>query len=86
MFLPVGYLYLLPERVPLVICKSQQHFNTFAGSFHEMYNRTIGYRRRGRPRLQFRDTIKRNLKLRDIKTDSWQSLSQQRAKWRAMVK
>ena len=27
-----------------------------------------------------------NLKLRDIKTDSWTSLSQQRDKWRAKVK
>ena len=38
--------------------------------------------KRGRPRLRFKDTIKRNLKLRDIKTDSWISLSQQRDKWR----
>ena len=30
--------------------------------------------------------FKRNLKLRDIKTDSWTSLSQQRDKWRAIVK
>jgi len=37
-------------------------------------------------RLRFKDTIKRNLKLRDIKTDSWTSLSQQRDKWRAIVK
>ena len=45
-----------------------------------------GHRKRGRPRLQFKDTIKRNLKLRDIKIDSWTSLSQQRDKWRATVK
>ncbi|KAK2186135.1 hypothetical protein NP493_212g01000 [Ridgeia piscesae] len=45
-----------------------------------------GHRKRGRPRLRFKDTIKRNLKLRDIKTDSWTSLSQQRDKWRAIVK
>ena len=32
-------------------------------------------RKRGRPRLRFKDTIKRNLKLREIKTDSWTSLS-----------
>ena len=38
-----------------------------------------GHRKRGRTRLLFKDTIKRNLKLRDIKTDSW------RAKWRAAV-
>ncbi|KAK2174517.1 hypothetical protein NP493_798g03000 [Ridgeia piscesae] len=43
-------------------------------------------RRRGRPRLCFKDTIKRNLKLRHIKTNSWTSLSQQRDKWRAIVK
>ncbi|KAK2186553.1 hypothetical protein NP493_196g01032 [Ridgeia piscesae] len=29
-----------------------------------------GHRTTGRPRLQFKATIKRNLKLRDIKTDS----------------
>ena len=48
-----------------------------------------GHRTRGRPRqsrLQFKDTIKRNLKLRDIKTDSWTSLSQQRDKRKAIVK
>ena len=45
-----------------------------------------GHRQRGRPRLRFKDTIKRNLKLRDIKTDSWTSLSQQRTKWSAAVK
>ena len=45
-----------------------------------------GHRKRGRPRLRFKDTIKRNLKLRDIKIDSGTSLSQQRDKWRATVK
>ena len=45
-----------------------------------------GQRKRGRPRLRFKDTIKRNLKLRDIKIDSWTSLSQQSHKWRATVK
>ena len=34
-----------------------------------------GHRKRGRPRLRFKDTIKRNMKLRDIKTDSRTSLS-----------
>ena len=47
---------------------------------------TSGHRKRGRPRLRFKDTIKRNLKLRNIKIDSWTSLSQQRDKWRATVK
>ena len=45
-----------------------------------------GHRKRGRPRLRFKDTIKRNLKMRDIKIDSWTSLSQQRDKWRKTVK
>ena len=31
---------------------------------------TSGHRKRGRPHIQFKDTIMRNLKLRDIKTDS----------------
>ena len=45
-----------------------------------------GHRKRGRLRLRFKNTIKRNLKLRDIKTDSWTSLSQQRDKRRPIVK
>ena len=45
-----------------------------------------GHRKRGRPRLRFKDTIKRNLKMRDIKIESWTSLSQQRDKWRETVK
>ncbi|KAK2170900.1 hypothetical protein NP493_1128g00046 [Ridgeia piscesae] len=34
-----------------------------------------GHRKRGCPRLRFNDTIKRNLKLRDINIDSWTSFS-----------
>ena len=45
-----------------------------------------GHIKRGHPRLRFKDTFKRNLKLRDIKTDAWTSLSQQRDKWRAIIK
>ena len=45
-----------------------------------------GHRKRGRPRLRFKDTIKRNLKLRDTKADSLTIFSQQRDKWRAIVK
>ena len=45
-----------------------------------------GHRKRGRPRLRFKDTIKRNMKPRNIKTDTWTSLSQQRDKWRTIVK
>ena len=45
-----------PDRLPNQIIYSQL---------------SSGHRKRGRPRLRFKDTIKRNLKLRDIKTDSW---------------
>ena len=44
------------------------------------------YRKRECPHLRFKDTIKRNLKLRDTKSDTWRALSQQRDKWRASVK
>ncbi|KAK2171061.1 hypothetical protein NP493_1109g00079 [Ridgeia piscesae] len=49
-----------PDRLPKQVLYSQL---------------SSGHRKRGRPRLRFKDTIKRNLKLRDIKTDSWTSRS-----------
>jgi len=45
-----------------------------------------GHRKRRRAHIRFTDTIKRNLKLRVVKINSWTSLSQQRDKWRATVK
>ena len=60
-----------PDRLPKQVLYSQL---------------SSGQRNRGRPRLRFKDTIKRNLKLRDIQIDSWTSLSQQRDKWRVTVK
>ncbi|KAK2176303.1 hypothetical protein NP493_672g01003 [Ridgeia piscesae] len=60
-----------PDRLPKQVLYSQL---------------SSGHRKRGRPRLRFNDTIKRSLKLRDLKTDSWTSLSQQRDIWRAVVK
>ena len=59
-----------PDRLPNQILYSQL---------------SSGQRKRGRPRLRVKDTIKKNLQLRDIKTDSWTSLSQQRDQWRAIV-
>ena len=41
---------------------------------------------RGPPRLCYKDTIKRNLKKRDIDTNSWKSLALQRDVWRDTVK
>ena len=60
-----------PDRLPKQVLYSQL---------------SSGHRKRERPRFRFKDTIKRNPELRDIKTDSWASLSQQRDKWRAIVK
>ena len=45
-----------------------------------------GQRPRGRLRLRYKDTIKRNLKKRDIDTNSWKSLALQRDVWRDTVK
>ena len=52
-----------PDRLPKQVLYSQL---------------SSGHSKRGRPRLRVKDTIKRNLKMRDIKIDSWTSLSQQR--------
>ncbi|KAK2193223.1 hypothetical protein NP493_16g02008 [Ridgeia piscesae] len=60
-----------PDRLPKQVLYSQL---------------SSGHRKRGCPRLRFKDTIKRNLTLRDIMTDTCTSLSQQRDKWRALVK
>ena len=60
-----------PDRLPKQVLYSQL---------------SSGPRKRGRPRLRFKDTTKTNLTLRDIKTDSWTSLSQQRDQWRVIVK
>ena len=48
-----------PDRLPKQVLYSQL---------------SSGDRKRGHPRLPFKDTIKRNVKLRDTKTDSWTSL------------
>ena len=47
-----------PDRLPKQVLYSQL---------------SSGQRKRGRPRLRFKDTIKRNLKMSDIKSDSWTS-------------
>ena len=62
---------MTPDRLPKQVLYSQL---------------SSGHRKRGRPRLRFKVTIKKNLKLRDIKTDSWTSLSEQGDQWRALVK
>ena len=44
-----------------------------------------GLRDIGRPRLRFKDTVKRNLKDKNFPVGSWQSLSRNRCQWRDMV-
>lgn len=45
-----------------------------------------GERGIGRPRLRYKDTIKRNLKRRQIETKTWTTAAGQRAVWRTAVK
>ena len=45
-----------------------------------------GQQPRGRPRIGYKDTIKRDIKKRDIDTNSWKSLALQRDVWRDTVK
>jgi len=45
----------------------------------------LGVRNQGRPRLRFKDVVKRNLKWRDIKPDSWKSIAGDRPAWRARI-
>ena len=51
-----------PDRLPKQVLYSQM---------------SSGHRKRGRPRIRFKDTIKRNLKLRDIKIDEHHSHSRE---------
>lgn len=44
-----------------------------------------GERKLGRPRLRYKDTIKRNLKRRQIDIKTWTAIAGQRAVWRAAV-
>lgn len=45
----------------------------------------VGSRKRGRPRLRFKDTVKRNLKRRNINLNSWPELCNDRSIWRSAV-
>lgn len=45
-----------------------------------------GKRSRGRPRLRYKDAVKRNLKVRDIELSAWQQLADNRATWRSIIK
>ena len=44
-----------------------------------------GSRKIGRPKLRYKDTIKRNLKDLDIPTDTWYQLASDRTRWRAAI-
>lgn len=45
-----------------------------------------GKRNQGRPRLRFKDVVKRNLTWRNIQTTSWQTTANNRLAWRAAIK
>ncbi|KAK2183931.1 hypothetical protein NP493_292g05009 [Ridgeia piscesae] len=76
----------LPCMEDLVIRKNLRWTGHLRMSPDRLSKQTIysqlssGHRKKGPPRIRFKDTIKRNLKLIDIKTDSWTSLSQRRDK------
>lgn len=47
---------------------------------------TSGVRSVGRPKLRYKDTIKRNLKEKSIPPDSWYQLAQDREKWKKQIR
>ena len=74
----------LPSMEGLLIKKNLQWTGHLMGMSPDRLPKQVlysqlssGQRKRGRPRLRFKDTIKRNQKLRDITIESWTSLSQQ---------
>ena len=81
----------LPSMEDLLIRKNLRWIGHLLGMSpdrlpkHVLYSQ-LSHRKRGRLRLRFNDTIKRNLKLRNIMIDSWMSLSQHSDKWRATFK
>ena len=46
----------------------------------------IGKRDRGCPKLRFKDVCKRDLKSLNIRTNEWELLANNRAKWRSTVR
>ena len=45
----------------------------------------LGRRLPGRPVLRYKDVCKRDLKVTDIDTGSWESLAEDRGRWRQAV-
>ena len=43
-------------------------------------------RNRGRPKLRFKDVMKRNMKERNINNNTWQQTAEHRAGWRRKIK
>ena len=70
-----------PDRLPMQVYKKESPVE-----FHEDVTRQATNAGSLLSTVLWSAEIKRNLMLRDIKTDSWTSLSQQRDKWRATVK
>jgi hypothetical protein len=47
---------------------------------------STGRRNQGRPRLRFKDTVKRNMRSRDIDLDDWKQLACDRTSWRTTIR
>jgi hypothetical protein len=45
-----------------------------------------GRRNQGRPRLRYKDVVKRNMNVRQIPTSNWRSIASNRAAWRSAIK
>ena len=50
------------------------------------YQLCEGKRNQGRPRLRFKDVVKRNMRYRQINLKSWQTMAGNRAAWRSVIK
>ena len=46
---------------------------------------STGSRNRGRPKLSYKDTVKRHLQAKAIDVDSWYTQAQDRTSWRSMI-
>ncbi len=54
---------------------------------HILFSQLVsGKRSVGRPKLRYKDTVKRNLKEKSIPPDSWYQLAQDRRKWRNLIR
>lgn len=83
----------LPSMEDILIEKGLR----WLGHVHRMENNRLprqllysqlseGLRNRGRPKLRFKDAMKRNMKARNIEPCSWQQIAEDRPIWRSRIK